>query len=98
MTSGFIGLAQAAIVLFIVALTVRFSLTPQPAPIVSSASPAAHTVGFEIDEGRLVVIRWEESATKVLDRTPVDSYGVDDWYLAFGAAEAFADPVVAMKE
>ena len=53
----------------------------------------------EIEEGRLVVIRVEGPAAKVVDLTPEGmSYSVDDWYLVFNAMEAIANPLVAMKE
>ncbi len=53
----------------------------------------------EIEAGRWVVIRVEDPVVKVVDLTPDGiSYSVDDWLLAFNAAEAIANPVVAMKE
>jgi hypothetical protein len=58
----------------------------------------------EIEAGRWMVIRMEESAAKVVDLTPdgvsysVDDMYVDDLYLAFNAVEAIANPVIAMKE
>jgi hypothetical protein len=46
-----------------------------------------------------VVIRVEDSAVKVVDLTPDGiSSSDDDWLLAFNAAEAIANPVIAMKE
>lgn len=82
---GLIGVAQAAAVL----LTVAWSW------YISSKAPTS----VDIEEGRWVVIRVEDSAVKVVDLTPDGiSYSVDDWLLAFNVAEAIANPVVAMKE
>jgi hypothetical protein len=81
---GLIGLAQAAAVLLAVGWTWHSSSRPDT---------------VEIEAGRWVVIRVEDSAVKVVDLTPDGiSYSVDDWLLAFNAAEAIANPVVAMKE
>jgi hypothetical protein len=81
---GLIGLAQAAVVLLAVGW----------AWYISSRSDTV-----EIEAGRWVVIRVEGSAVKVVDLTPdAISYNVDDWLLAFNAAEAIPNPVVAMKE
>lgn len=81
---GLIGLAQAAVVLLAVGWAWHISSRPDT---------------VEIEPGRWVVIRVEDSAVKVVDLTPDGiSYSVDDWLLAFNAAEAIANPVVAMKE
>jgi hypothetical protein len=81
---GLIGLAQAAAVLLAVTWTWHSSSRPDT---------------VEIEAGRWVVIRVEDSAVKVVDLTPDGiSYSVDDWLLAFNAAEAISNPVVAMKE
>ena len=62
-------------------------------------SPSKGPTSVDIEAGRWVVIRVEDSAVKVVDLTPDGiSYSVDDWLLAFNAAESIANPVVAMKE
>jgi hypothetical protein len=111
---GLIGLAQAAAILLAVGWAWRISSrsgTPQIAVTAHSSahapepSQAAKKTGVlavpsvEIEAGEWVVIRVEDSAVKVVDLTPDGiSYSVDDWLLAFNAAEAIANPVVAMKE
>jgi hypothetical protein len=53
----------------------------------------------EIDEGRQVVIRFDGSTAKVIDRTPQGvSWSVDDWYVMLNVAESLPNSVVAMKE
>lgn len=111
---GLIGLAQAAAILIAVGWTWRISSRsslPQTTVATHSAtstqdsSPAAKksdllaASSVEIEAGRWVVIRVEDPVVKVVDLTPDGiSYSVDDWLLAFNAAEAIANPVVAMKE
>jgi hypothetical protein len=56
---------------------------------------AAHV---EIEEGHQVVIRFEGSTAKVVDRTPAGaSWGVDDWYVMLNVAESLPNSVVAME-
>jgi hypothetical protein len=81
-----------------VALIWPSSPNAPPTQIANSIIAGPQTVSFDIEEGRRIVIRWEKLSAKVFDRTPEDSYGVDDWYLVFNALEALADPVLAMKE
>jgi len=51
----------------------------------------------EIEAGQTVVIQFDAGTAKVIDHTPDGiSNSVDDWLLVFNAAEAFANPVVAM--
>jgi len=111
---GLIGLAQAAAVLFVVGLTwfsSRHSQDPQMAIAVHTpalspdSSEVSKQIGLlsgaavEIEAGRWMVIRMEESAAKVVDLTPEGvSWSVDDLYLAFNAVEAIANPVIVMKE
>jgi len=111
---GLIGLAQAAAVVLAVGLAWHNSPRSQePQVVVATHSPAlssdslkvAKEIGLlsipavEIEAGRWVVIRMDDSAAKVVDLTPDGmSYSVDDWYLVFNAVEAIANPVIAMKE
>jgi hypothetical protein len=111
---GLIGLAQAAAVLLAVEWawhSSRNSQQPQVAAAIHSpalsadSSQGANEIGLlsvpavDIEAGRQVVIRVEDSAATVVDVTPDGiSYSVDDWYLVFNAVEAIANPVVAMKE
>jgi hypothetical protein len=111
---GVLGLAQAAAIFVAVALSWQPSSTsrlPQIAdkstsaalssvsPKLAQAYPTLSATGVEIEEGRLIVIRVDGPAAKVIDLTPDGtSYSVDDWYLVFNAVEAIANPVVAMKE
>ena len=111
---GLIGLAQAAAVLLAVGLawqissrfdapqvtvTGHVSKPPLGTPTAAKESGPPAVPSVEIDAGRWVVIRVEDSAVKVVDLTPDGiSSSVDDWLLAFNAAEAIANPVVAMKE
>jgi hypothetical protein len=53
---------------------------------------------LEIDEGHLIVIRWDPSSTTVEDRTPQESWGFDDWYPVFNTVEGLSKTAVAMKE
>jgi hypothetical protein len=51
----------------------------------------------EIEAGQTVVIKFDTGTAKVIDHTPDGiANSVDDWLLVFNAAEAFANPVVAM--
>jgi hypothetical protein len=111
---GALGLAQAAAIFIAVALSWQPSTTSRPpqiadkstsaasssvSPKVAQLNPALSATGVEIEEGRLVVIRVDGLAAKVIDLTPEGTpYSVDDWYLVFNAVEAIANPVVAMKE
>jgi hypothetical protein len=112
---GVLGLAQAAAIFIVVALSWRQPSTtshlPQIAdnptsaasssvlPKVAQLSPTLSATGVEIEEGRLVVIRVDGPAAKVIDLTPEGtSYSVDDWYLMFNEVEAIDNPVVARKE
>lgn len=111
---GLISLAQAAAVLLAVGWAWHNSPKSQEAQVAIAThspalSPDSATVAnetalrsfpiVEIDAGRLVVIRMEDSTAKVVDLTPDGiSYSVDDWFLVFNAVEAIAKPVVAMKE
>jgi hypothetical protein len=94
---GLIGLAQAAAILLAVTLTWRFSTSSPTAPA-SDGARADFTAYLEIEEGHLVVIRWDDLSGKVEDRTPDISDGVDDWLLGLNAVEALADVSVALKE
>ena len=93
-----VGLAQAAAVLLAVTLTWHPSTRSLPLQAGSGTAPASMTVNLEIEEGHLVVIRWDGVSGKVEDRTPDVSDGVDDWFLGLNAAESLADLSVAMKE
>jgi hypothetical protein len=51
----------------------------------------------EIEAGQTVVIQFDAGTAKVINHMPDGiSNSVDDWLLVFNAAEAFANPVVAM--
>lgn len=109
-----VGLAQAAAVLFVVRSTWWISAKSQDpsfastnkTPTSSSGLPAVANIAgpqsiaaVEIEAGQSVVIRVDDSATKVVVLTHDGiSSSVDDWYLVFNAIEAIANPVVAMKE
>jgi hypothetical protein len=104
------GLAQAAAVLFAVAIvwqsfhspqTTQFAKHPTLATdMVSSSTKNASPVAIEIEEGSLVVIRADGEEPEVLVRTSESSpFGIDDWLLMFNTVESMApNPVVAMKE
>jgi hypothetical protein len=69
----------------------------------SQGKPAAmHVIsapGIEIDEGRVVVIRAEGPAAKVVDLTPEwTSWSVDEWLVMLNEVESMPNSVVAMKE
>ena len=109
---GLIGLSQAAAVLLAVGWAWRdSSKSPEPQIAIAPRSPAlapdspkvVEVTGLrsdgviEIEAGPLVVIRTEDSTVNVVDPTPDGiSNSVDDWLLVFNAAEAFANPVLAM--
>lgn len=111
---GLIGLAQAAAVFLAVVWGWHTSSKSRMAPIavtnhlrnslpealqVASKKEGLATASVDIEPGRWVVIRVEDSTVNVVDLTPEGmSSSVDDWLLAFNAAEAIANPVVAMKE
>jgi hypothetical protein len=95
---GLVGLAQAAAVLVAVTLTRPFSTKSPPMQADSSVAANPMTVNLEIEEGHLVVIRWDGLSGKVEDRTLDISDGVDDWLLGLNAVEALADLSVAFKE
>jgi hypothetical protein len=110
---GLIGLAQAAAVLLAVGWAWHGSprsQEPQGAAVTHSpafslnSSKVARESGLqsvpavEIEAGRLVVIRMEDSSARVVDPSPDGiSFSVDDWFLVFNAVEAIAKPIVALK-
>jgi hypothetical protein len=110
---GLVVLAQAAAVFLVVALTWRPSAKSPSLQVTRNGNSASESgllaraqsnlalaaPGVEIDEGRLVVIRVEGQAVKVVDLTPEGiSWSVDDWYVMFNEVESMPNSVVAMKE
>ncbi len=95
---GLVGLARAAAILLAVTLTWRLSTSSPTAPAGDGARADLATANLEIEEGHLMVIRWDDLSGKVEDRTPDISDGVDDWLLGLNAVEALADVSVALKE
>ena len=95
---GLVGLAQAAAILLAVTLTWRLSTSSPTAPASDGARADLATAYLQIEEGHLMVIRWDDLSGKVEDRTPDISDGVDDWLLGLNAVEALADVSVALKE
>jgi hypothetical protein len=93
-----VGLAQAAAVLLAVSLTWRTPTDSVPGQAGNDIGSGLATINLEIEEGHLVVIRWDGLSGKVEDRTPDISDGVDDWLLGLNAVEALADLSVAFKE
>jgi hypothetical protein len=109
-----LGLGQAAAVILAVSLTWRPSATSRSPQIANRSTPvprlsASPTVAqpdltlsspkVEIEEGRLVVIRVQGPAAKVVDLTPEGiSWSVDDLYVMFNAVESMSNSEVAMKE
>jgi hypothetical protein len=123
---GLVGLAQAAAILLAVTATWHQSnRAPGPADgladIPRSSAPAPTTPRkasdplsaptVEIEEGRVVVIRVEDSTARIVDLTPqtasyrlektlrnLESPHVDDWLLMLNEVESMSKPIVAMKE
>jgi hypothetical protein len=93
-----IGLAQAAAVLLAVALTLPVGTKSLPNQVSAGAVAAPVTANLEIDEGHLVIIRWNQERTQVDDRTPKGSYGFDDWLTVFNMVEGLSKTAVAMHE
>ena len=107
-------LGQAAAVLLAVGWYWRSSPKTQRLQIAKTDESPSHSPGsrempektgpvlvpeIEIEAGRLIVIRVEDSTATVVDLTPDGiSYTVDDWFLAFNTVEAFASPVIAMMK
>jgi hypothetical protein len=101
-----VGLAQAAAVLLVVAVSWRSfapSRPPQNAVIASLPS-------VDIEEGHIVMIVADPNVLSVVDLTPkamtagvdrVDWYGEEkyfDWFQVYHEVESLAKPTVAMKE
>jgi hypothetical protein len=121
-----IGVAQAAAILLAVALTwhqstrapepaiAKVGITPAfaPEPVAPGKMSGSLLVGaVEIEEGRVVVIRVDDSMAKVVDLTPqaasyrlekslrnLESPLVDDWLLMLNEVESMPNSIVAMKE
>ena len=92
---GLIGLSQAAAVLLAVALTWPVGTKSLRNQVVVDAAPLP--VNLEIDEGHLVVIRWDHQRTHMDDRTPHGSFGFDDWLTVFNMVEGLSKTAVAMN-
>jgi hypothetical protein len=81
----------------------------QPAPSHSTSSPIVQAVEpskidaeIEIDEGRLIVIRSEDSTLQLVDVTPPEmasglDHGLDPWLLMFNRVESLDNPTIASR-
>jgi hypothetical protein len=100
---GLLALAQAAGILIALTLTWRPSTRSGLPQIVdqdnSATRPALAPTGVDIEEGRLVVIRVDGPAARVVDLTPEGiSWSVDEWLLMLNEVESIPSSVVAMQE
>jgi hypothetical protein len=79
--------------------------------LLAVASTWNHSNTVEIEEGRVVVIRFDDSMAEVVDLTPqaapfrlekslrnLESPLVDDWLLMLNEVESMPNSIVAMKE